>query len=195
MVKSLSPSCSNLFLHWTVAKIDLLENLPEMWKTVIFYQYCITNRSRNILNQKSNLVIELEFRKMIIRSEKDTSHSLQTVWNFGKIYKKNLQHTSSEISKKKKIWEKFMKNSLENVQIKGKSIFKLNFYRSVVMDSFTIELVSNASFNCYPNNSLSSFTSFLPEQLHLKGEWKVAFSEISYPSFYKKNLQRESLLS
>ena len=78
-----------------------------------------------------------------------------------------------------------MKNSLKNVQIKGKSIFKLNFYRSVVMDSFTIELVSNASFNCYPNNSLSSFTNFLPEQLHLKGEWNVAFSEISYPSFYQ----------
>ena len=37
-----------------------------------------------------------------------------------------------------------MKKSLEKVLIKGKSFFKLNFYRSVVMDSFTIELVSNA---------------------------------------------------
>ena len=53
------------------------------------------------------------------------------------------------------------------------------------MDSFTIELVSNASFNCYPNNSLSSFTNFLPEQIHLKGEWEVAISEISYPSLYQ----------
>ena len=44
---------------------------------VIFYQYCITNRSRNILNQNLKLVIELEFRKIIFRSEKDTSHSLQ----------------------------------------------------------------------------------------------------------------------
>ena len=52
------------------------------------------------------------------------------------------------------------------------------------MDSFTIELVSSASFNCYPNNSLSSFTNFLPEQIHLKGEWEVAISEISYPSLY-----------
>ena len=63
-----------------------------------------------------------------------------------------------------------MKKSLENVLIKGKSFFKLNFYRSVVMNSFTFELVSNASFNCYPNNGLSSFTNFLPEQIHLKGE-------------------------
>ena len=50
------------------------------------------------------------------------------------------------------------------------------------MDSFTIELVSNASFYRYPNNSLSSFTNFLPEQIHFKGEWKVALSELSYPS-------------
>ena len=53
------------------------------------------------------------------------------------------------------------------------------------MDSFTIELVSNASFNCYPNNSLSSFTNFLTEQIHLKGEWEVAISEIPYPSLYQ----------
>ena len=53
------------------------------------------------------------------------------------------------------------------------------------MDSFTIELVSNASFNCYPNNSLNSFTNFLPEQIHLKGEREVAISEISYPSLYQ----------
>ena len=50
------------------------------------------------------------------------------------------------------------------------------------MDSFTIELVSNASFNCYPSKSLSSFTNFLPEQIQLKGEWEVTISEISYPS-------------
>ena len=94
-------------------------------------------------------------------------------------------HTASKISTKKKFWKNFMKKSLENVLIKGKSFFKLNFYRSVVMDSFTIELVSNASFICYPNNSLSSFTNFLPEQKHLKGEWEVAISEISYPSLYQ----------
>ena len=62
------------------------------------------------------------------------------------------------------------------------------------MDSFTIELVSNASFNCYPNNSLSSLTNFLPEQIHLKGEWEIAISEISYPHC-NKTLLRESLLS
>ena len=55
------------------------------------------------------------------------------------------------------------------------------------MDWFTIELVSNASGELFPNNTLSSFTNFLPEQVNLEGQWDVAFSELSYPSMYQKN--------
>ena len=50
------------------------------------------------------------------------------------------------------------------------------------MNSFTIELVSNACFDCNPNNTLRSFTNFLPEQINLEVEWEVAFIELSYPS-------------
>ena len=53
------------------------------------------------------------------------------------------------------------------------------------MDSFTIELVSNASGELLPDNTLSSFTNFLPEQVNLEGQWEVAISEISYPSMYQ----------
>ena len=53
------------------------------------------------------------------------------------------------------------------------------------MNSFTIELVSNASLNCYPINCLSSFTNILSEQVHLKGEWEVAISELSNRSLYQ----------
>ena len=53
------------------------------------------------------------------------------------------------------------------------------------MDSFTIELVSNASGELLPDNTLSSFTNFLPEQLNLEGQLEVAISEISYPSMYQ----------
>ena len=53
------------------------------------------------------------------------------------------------------------------------------------MESFTIELVSNASAQLFPDNTLSSFTNFLPEQLNLDGQWEVAISEISYPSMYQ----------
>ena len=53
------------------------------------------------------------------------------------------------------------------------------------METFTIELVSNASAQLIPDNTLSSFTNFLTEQLNLDGQWQVAISEISYPSMYQ----------
>ena len=53
------------------------------------------------------------------------------------------------------------------------------------MDSFTIGLVSNASGELFPDNTLSSFTNFLPEQVNLEGQWEVAVSEKSFPSMYQ----------
>ena len=52
------------------------------------------------------------------------------------------------------------------------------------MNSFTLELVSSASMNVYPQNAMSSFTNFLPEQINLEGDWEVALSEIAYPALY-----------
>ena len=54
-----------------------------------------------------------------------------------------------------------------------------------MINSFTVELVSNVSFDCYPNNTLSSFINFLPEHFNLEGEWEVALTELSYPSLYQ----------
>ena len=53
------------------------------------------------------------------------------------------------------------------------------------MESTTVELVSNASAQLFPYNTLSSFTNFLPEQLNLEGQWEVAISELSFPSMYQ----------
>ena len=53
------------------------------------------------------------------------------------------------------------------------------------MNSFTTELVSNSSGEMFPNNTLSSFTNFLPGQKSLEGQWGVAISEIFYPSMYQ----------
>ena len=57
------------------------------------------------------------------------------------------------------------------------------------MDSFAIELVSNASVELFPDNTLSSFTNFLPEQVNLEGQWEVAISEISHPSMYQNRTE------
>ena len=46
-------------------------------------------------------------------------------------------------------------------------------------------MVSNAFAQPFPDNTLSSFTNFLPEQLYLDGQCEVAISEISYPSMYQ----------
>ena len=53
------------------------------------------------------------------------------------------------------------------------------------MDSSKKELVSNTSRDLYPNKTLSSFTSILPQQVNLEEQWEVAISEISYPSMYQ----------
>ena len=53
------------------------------------------------------------------------------------------------------------------------------------MDSFTKEFVSNASGELFPNNTFSSFTNVLPEQVNLEVQWEVAISEIFSPSMYQ----------
>ena len=60
------------------------------------------------------------------------------------------------------------------------------------MNSFTVELLSNASFDCHQNNSLSYFTNFLPEQINLEREWEDAITELSHPSLYQ-NITEEKL--
>ena len=49
------------------------------------------------------------------------------------------------------------------------------------MNSFYIELVSNASSQVYPQNAMASFTNFLPDKIELDGSWEVALVEVSYP--------------
>ena len=53
-------------------------------------------------------------------------------------------------------------------------------------------MVSNASRELFPDNTLSSFTNFLPEKVNLEGQLEVAISEISYPSMYQNITDRNS---
>ena len=61
------------------------------------------------------------------------------------------------------------------------------------LESFTTELVSNASAQLFPGKTVRFFTIFLPEQLNLEGQWEVAISEISYPSMYQNVTEGEFL--
>ena len=46
-------------------------------------------------------------------------------------------------------------------------------------------MVSDASGELFPDNTLSIFTKSSPEQVNLEGQWEANISEISYPSMYK----------
>ena len=53
------------------------------------------------------------------------------------------------------------------------------------MDSFTKEVVFSASGELFLNNTLSSITNFLSEQVKLEEQWEVAIPEKFYPSMYQ----------
>ena len=63
------------------------------------------------------------------------------------------------------------------------------------MDSFTMELVSNASSQLFQNNTLCSFTNFLLEPVKLDGQWEIAIFGISYPSMYQNVTEGEYIFS
>ena len=68
------------------------------------------------------------------------------------------------------------------------TLFEASFIKKSWLKSFntgfvyTIEIVSNASRELFPNNTLRSFKNLLPEEVILEGQWEFAISEISYPS-------------
>ena len=52
-------------------------------------------------------------------------------------------------------------------------------------------MVANASAEVIPDNTLSSFTNFLPQKVNLEGQWEVAILELSYPSMYQNKTEAE----
>ena len=50
------------------------------------------------------------------------------------------------------------------------------------MNELTVHLVSSASMNIFPQNTLSSFKNYFNEEINLKGDWRVALSKIIFPA-------------
>ena len=98
-------------------------------------------------------------------------HSLHKRFSkFLQILPGNLQHSQKRMNK---------------MRLSAVTFIRTNWSKSSNKESYTIELVSNASPQLFPNNTLSSFTNFLLEQLNLESQWKVAIQEIFYPSMYQ----------
>ena len=49
------------------------------------------------------------------------------------------------------------------------------------MEGYYIRLPSNSSMAFYPENKTSSFTTKLPDELQLSGQWEIGLKEIQYP--------------
>ena len=47
---------------------------------------------------------------------------------------------------------------------------------------FEVSLISNASMNLFPDNSMASFWNVLSEPLNLKGQWVVALVDLTFPA-------------
>ena len=50
------------------------------------------------------------------------------------------------------------------------------------MNEFTVHLVSSASMNIIPQNTLSSFKNYFNEEIILERDWRVALSETIFPA-------------
>ena len=50
----------------------------------------------------------------------------------------------------------------------------------IIMTHFYMTLPSNASMKIYPNNTVAKYTTQLPTNIELDGEWEVALTEIMY---------------
>ena len=51
--------------------------------------------------------------------------------------------------------------------------------------TFTINLISNASMQVFPANTMAQFTTLLPHRIELAGDWEVAILEASWPAKVK----------
>ena len=49
-------------------------------------------------------------------------------------------------------------------------------------DEFTVHLISTASMDYFPGNILASLRNFCKEEIALDGDWRVALSEIVFPT-------------
>ena len=47
---------------------------------------------------------------------------------------------------------------------------------------FTITLVSSASMKVFKDNTLANLISLLSEEISMQGEWRVAVTEVTFPT-------------
>ena len=54
--------------------------------------------------------------------------------------------------------------------------------RNQFEDEFTVHVISSASMQIFKSNTLASFRSFFNDEIQFSGDWRVALSEIIFPT-------------
>ena len=54
--------------------------------------------------------------------------------------------------------------------------------RNQFEDEFTVHVISSASMQIFKSNTLASFRNFFNDEIQLSGDWRVALSEIIFPT-------------
>ena len=54
-------------------------------------------------------------------------------------------------------------------------------------DEFTVHVISSASMKIFDQNTLASFRNFFNDEIQLSGDWRVALSEIIFPTKIEHN--------
>ena len=109
-----------------------------------------------------------EYKKKIYPSKKVTNKILPTKsLKLSKLLLWILQRTTWEIPTEKNFWVNFIKQ---------------NWFRFEKVEEFEVHLLSTASMNIFADNTLASFKNQLPQNISLESDWRVAISEIIFPS-------------
>ena len=143
-----------------------------MEKIPISCPFCTANPSGNSENPSLKLETEIASRCMTYLSVRVIGHSL---------HRKSCRNRCSFYQETSNIHNKGRTRRDYPWWILSKKVDQSHS----TMELFTEELVFNASAQPYLDNTFSSFTNFLPEQLNLEVQSEVEIWEISYQSRYQ----------
>ena len=65
--------------------------------------------------------------------------------------------------------------------------------RNQFEDAFTVHVISSASMHIFKSTTLASFRSFFSDEIQLSGDWRVALSDIFFPTKIENVVVGESI--
>ena len=141
-----------------------------------FCQFCTANHLDNIKNS-SRLETENSYLRVWLTLQERLKATVNIVYS-GSLWVYEIVAITSRKPPTYTIKDE------QDEKILGK-FYKRVDHSHLTMESFTIELVSNASAQLFQDNTVNSPKNLFPEQINLEGQWDVVISETSYPLLYQ----------